>query len=124
MRWFLGSACAAALSLCSVSPVFAQPYGFEGTWGLVGTQCATRGDTVPTEVTATEIRFYESRCAIAEVTPVGEAGATWQITAECRGEGEQWSVPFLFAILETDGHQSMAIINMDYGTARLTERCS
>lgn len=123
MRWFQGAACAVLLSLCSGLPAFAQPYAFEGSWGLVGTQCASLGDTVPTEITATEIRFYESRCAIAEVTPVGEAGSTWQVVAECRGEGEEWLVPYLFAILETSERESMVIINMDYGTARLTERC-
>lgn len=123
MRWFQGSAYAVALSLSLGLPAFAQPHEFEGSWGLVGTQCATAGDTVPTEITATEIRFYESRCAIAEVTPVGEAGSTWQVAAECRGEGEEWLVPFLFAILETEARQSMVIINMDYGRACLTERC-
>jgi len=123
MHWLKGSAYAATLSLCSGLPAIAQTYGFEGSWGLVGTQCATAGDTVPTEITATEIRFYESRCAIAEVAPVGEAGSTWQVAGECRGEGEEWEVPFLFAILESGERQSMVIINMDYGSAILTERC-
>ncbi|MEO1226527.1 MAG: hypothetical protein AAFX92_20085 [Pseudomonadota bacterium] len=81
------------------------------------------GDTVPTEITATEILFYESRCAIAEVTPVGEAGSTWQVAAECRGEGEEWMVPFVFASVAIGEQPSMVIINMDYGTAWLTEQC-
>ena len=123
MVWFQGSICAVALSLCSVLPAFAQPYGFEGSWGLEGTQCAVEGDVQPIGITTTEILFYESRCAIAEVKPVGEAGLTWQIAAECRGEGEEWTVPYLFAALEVGGRQSMVIINMDYGSAWLTERC-
>ena len=123
MRWFQGSICAAALSACWVFPAFAQTYGFEGTWGTVGTQCARVGDTVPTEITATEIRFYESRCAIAEVTPVGDAGSTWRVAAECRGEGEEWTIPFLFATLVVGERPAMVIIDMDYGGVRLTERC-
>ena len=124
MHWIQKSTCAVALAVCASFPAFAQPHGFEGSWGLVGTQCATVGDTVPTEITSAEIHFYESRCAIADVTPIGDAGSTWQIAAECRGEGEEWTVPYLLAVLDVEGRQSMVMINMAHGRAWLTERCN
>lgn len=112
-----------AVALSVSLPAVAQSHGFEGLWGLSGSQCDARGDSVPTEITATAIHFYESSCAIADVKSVGEAGTTWRVEAECSGEGEQWTVEYLMATIADSQPQTLVMIEMDYGAAWLMERC-
>ena len=112
-----------AQQLASAHGSEAHPLGFEGRWGLVGTGCASRGDLVPIEITSTEIRFYESRCPIAEVDPVGQSGGTWTVTVECSGEGETWTVPYVFALLDAGQDRQLVMIDMSDGFASLRGAC-
>jgi hypothetical protein len=101
----------------------AESLGFEGLWGRVGTQCASSGDLVPTEITNSEIRYYESSCSFVQVDPVGEYGTTWNATVECSGEGTTWQETFVIAIHDLDQGQMLSMIDMTDGYARLSERC-
>lgn len=117
------SACAMAATVLISVAAMGQPYDFEGSWGRVGNQCASRGDIIPIVITSSELLFYESRCGLADVKPVGEAGMTWQVDAECSGEGEQWIDNYIFALTADSEPQTLVMIDMGYGDAWLLERC-
>ncbi len=107
----------------AAAPSETGPYGFEGRWGMVGTNCATRGDLVPTEITSTEVLFYESRCTIVEVEPIGDPVSTWAVKTECHGEGDTWIWPYVLAFVDVGQNRRLVVINMDNGSATVREAC-
>lgn len=101
----------------------ADSLGFEGRWGLVGTQCAASGDLVPTEITATEIRYYESRCQFSQIEPIGDRGVSWRVTAQCSGEGMTWPVSYIVGLYDVQQGQMLSMVNLTNGNTWLAERC-
>lgn len=58
---------------------------FVGRWAAVADWCAhPRGDRVPIEITTTELRGYENRCAILSIH---ERGAGYDALLDCEAEG-------------------------------------
>lgn len=58
---------------------------FVGRWAAVADWCAhPRGDRVPIEITTTELRGYENRCAILSINERGEG---YDALLDCEAEG-------------------------------------
>jgi len=89
----------------------------------MGTQCATSGDTVPAEITSTEMLFYESSCTFNSVDLIGDAGMSWRVSVECSGEGYTWPVDYIFALNEVDQGQVMTFVDLTDGYTWMADFC-
>ncbi|MEM7443931.1 MAG: hypothetical protein AAF414_11440 [Pseudomonadota bacterium] len=123
MRNILLSTVAISMMAMAGNVASGQPYPFDGVWGLLGTECASSGDLVPTEIDGSEIRYYESTCAITEAEPIGEAGQSWQVSIECSGEGQTWTDTEVFALYALGNDELLASIDLTSGYSRISERC-
>lgn len=58
---------------------------FIGRWAAVADWCAhPQGDRVPVDISITELRGYENRCAIVSIDERGEG---YDAVLDCQGEG-------------------------------------
>ena len=71
---------------------------FTGRWAADAAWCGNTSattDQVPIEITTTEFRGYENRCAIGEVT---ETDAGWEAQLTCESEGTTTNERARFAV--------------------------
>lgn len=114
-------AATAALILLA-TPAMAE-YGFEGAWAYA---CKTaEGDSIPTVFESRRIVYYESECAIGEVTAIGSADQAWTLNVSCAGEGETWERTILLALDgDHEGNRRQLIeVDLDDGYVIARELC-
>ena len=62
------------------------PLSFVGRWAAEADWCFNpRGDSVPIEITTTELRGYENRCEIQRITELSDG---YEAALKCAAEGE------------------------------------
>ena len=112
MRWI---PLTAFLLAAATSPALAQG-PLDGRWAWAPDICANEpgsSDMVPSVFAGNEINHYESHCTITGMTAIGTAGAAWEATMDCAGEGEEWSRRSIFAIDRTEAGEPRLMIEID-----------
>lgn len=116
----------AGLSLVAAAVPAAAHGPFDGRWGFDAEACALEpgtSDLVPTEVHGNEIQYYESRCTIDDLAPIGGEGSTaWRVKLTCSGEGETWHGDSLFAIDHGTSERRPQWIDIDMETGSVVVR--
>jgi hypothetical protein len=69
--------------------------GYVGIWAENQKLCVPDGDRVPIDIREKEIIFYESACSFQSML---HDRATWNVKAECSGEGETWTDDFRITV--------------------------
>jgi hypothetical protein len=99
---------------------------FDGRWGLDVEACSLDPGTshlVPTEIHGQEVQYYESRCTIDDLVPIGgEGSSAWRVKLTCSGEGETWQSDSLFAIDYGNQQQRPQWIDIDMETGSVVVR--
>ena len=109
---------AAALVLLA-TPAMAE-YAFEGSWAHA---CETaEGDSIPTVFESGRIVYYESECAIGDVTAIGSADQAWRLKVSCAGEGETWDRTILLALDGDDEGNRRQLIEVDLDDGHVVAR--
>ncbi|AYG93848.1 hypothetical protein D8I30_00620 [Brevundimonas naejangsanensis] len=84
---------------------------FIGRWAAAADWCANpRGDRVPIEITTTELRGYENRCAIVSID---ERGMGYDAVLDCEAEGASSRERVRFEATE----ETLRLTWLDQGTA-------
>lgn len=116
---------AALLPLLAAAPAAAHG-PFDGRWGFNVEACSAEpgtSDLVPTEIHGNEIQYYESRCTVDDLVPIGGEGSqAWRVKLTCSGEGETWTGDEIFAIDIGTGASRPQLIEIDMETGMVIAR--
>jgi hypothetical protein len=114
------TACLLSIAVLPVAgTAFAQTAPYTGTWAGTKAMCGNPRAELRLTITPKEMRFYESRCALAKAE-AGKFPGVWSITSTCKGEGDTWNRTDLLVLRAKNARLTLV---MDDGTTVTYHRC-
>lgn len=95
------------------------PSGFAGRWAALGSDCGNPGTAVLAD---NLLRVGSTACAVASISPIGNAGTSWRVEASCPDKPDP--VAFVLARVDTAENHRLSVTNMSDGSVALLEACS